>query len=108
MTPGGKLNSVRRNTTEFFVPMSQSADQQNPETSVDEEMDFEAALTELEAVVDTMESGELKLEESLSAFQKGIALARLCQTRLDQAEQTVEALADVEDPDSGEPLPEMD
>ena len=88
--------------------MSRSSDKQAPDASIDPEMDFESALSELEAVVDSMESGEMKLDESLSAFQKGVALARLCQTRLDQAEQTVEALADGEDPDSGEPLPDAD
>ena len=40
---------------------------------------FEASLEKLEAIVETMESGELTLEESLKAFQEGITLTRACQ-----------------------------
>ena len=54
--------------------------------------DFEAALTELEKLVEKMESGEQSLEEALSAFQRGIALTRTCQQGLKEAEQRVEKL----------------
>ena len=39
-----------------------------------------------------MEAGELSLEESLSAFERGIALTRSCQQALQAAEQKVEIL----------------
>jgi exodeoxyribonuclease VII small subunit len=64
---------------------------------------FEEALTELEALVERMESGELSLEESLGAFERGIALTRACQQALQQAEQKVEILTR-NDPDA-EPEP---
>jgi exodeoxyribonuclease VII small subunit len=54
--------------------------------------DFEQSLTELEQLVDSMESGELSLEDSLSAFEKGVKLTRECQTKLSAAEQKVELL----------------
>lgn len=54
--------------------------------------DFEAALTELEKLVEKMESGEQSLEEALAAFQRGIALTRTCQQGLKEAEQRVEKL----------------
>ncbi|MGW8247247.1 MAG: exodeoxyribonuclease VII small subunit [Acidiferrobacterales bacterium] len=54
--------------------------------------DFEAALAELEKLVETMESGEQSLEETLAAFQKGIELTRSCQEGLKAAEQKVEQL----------------
>jgi exodeoxyribonuclease VII small subunit len=54
--------------------------------------DFEAALEELEELVSSMEDGELSLEESLGAFEKGIKLARECQTALKNAEQKVQVL----------------
>lgn len=54
--------------------------------------DFENALEELEALVTAMEQGELSLEESLAAFEKGIKLTRECQTALKQAEQKVQVL----------------
>ena len=54
--------------------------------------DFEQALAELEAVVERLEHGELPLEEALTQFERGIALARSCQDALKQAEQKVEIL----------------
>lgn len=54
--------------------------------------DFEAALAELEKIVERMESGEQSLEEALKSFQRGIELARACQQGLKEAEQRVEKL----------------
>lgn len=54
--------------------------------------DYEAALAELEALVQRMESGDLPLEQSISSYQRGVELARVCQQRLDQAEQQVKVL----------------
>jgi exodeoxyribonuclease VII small subunit len=54
--------------------------------------DFEQALGELEAVVEKLEHGELPLEDALKQFERGIELARSCQTALKQAEQKVEIL----------------
>lgn len=54
--------------------------------------DFERALAELETTVDSLEHGELSLEEALKQFERGVALARECQTALKQAEQKVEIL----------------
>ena len=53
---------------------------------------FEDSLSELEALVESMENGELSLEESLGAFERGIALTRNCQQALQAAEQKVEIL----------------
>ena len=53
---------------------------------------FEEALSELEALVERMESGDLTLEESLAAFEQGISLTRHCQEALQVAEQKVEIL----------------
>ena len=60
----------------------------------DQSYDFEAALEELEALVERMETGELTLEESLSAFERGVALTRQCQTALREAELRVKALTE--------------
>jgi exodeoxyribonuclease VII small subunit len=54
--------------------------------------DFERALAELEATVDALEHGELSLEDALKQFERGVALARECQSALKQAEQKVEIL----------------
>ena len=55
-------------------------------------IDFEEAINELEGLVERMEHGELGLEESLKAFERGIELTRQCQKALDEAEQKVEIL----------------
>jgi len=71
-------------------------------------LDFEAALEELEALVERMETGELSLEESLRAFERGVALTRDCQRALKDAELRVRALTEsggelsLEDIDPGE------
>lgn len=54
--------------------------------------DFEAALAELEKLIEKMESGEQSLEEALQSFQRGIELTRVCQQGLKEAEQRVEQL----------------
>jgi exodeoxyribonuclease VII small subunit len=53
---------------------------------------FESALTELEQVVDRLESGELSLEESLEAFEKGVGLVKYCNQKLNEVEKRVEIL----------------
>lgn len=59
-----------------------------------QEVDFEAALEELEALVERMEEGELSLEESLKTYERGIALSRACQKSLDAAEQRIQILSE--------------
>lgn len=53
---------------------------------------FEQSLQELEELVERMESGDMTLEESLGAFERGIALTRSCERALAAAEQKVEIL----------------
>ncbi len=55
---------------------------------------FEAALEELETLVDRMEAGDMSLDESLKAFERGVTLARQCQGALQAAELRVAALND--------------
>jgi exodeoxyribonuclease VII small subunit len=53
---------------------------------------FEASLNELEQIVGKLERGELKLEESLKLFERGVALARQCRQSLETAELKVKQL----------------
>ncbi len=65
---------------------------------------FEAALRRLEEIVDTLESGELSLEESIKIFEEGVGLTRTCSKQLETAEQKVTTLlAEAE----GTPSPEL-
>lgn len=55
-------------------------------------VDFESALKELESLVEKMERGDIRLEESLQYFERGIELTRHCQLALQEAEQKVQIL----------------
>lgn len=65
---------------------------------------FERSLDELEGLVQRLEKGDLSLDESLKAYERGIALFRNCQSALDHAELRVRLLSDPEDPDSAQPF----
>ena len=58
----------------------------------DDDRPFEEAMTELETLVRRLEDGALPLEESLAAFERGMALARVLGGRLDDVSQRVEVL----------------
>ncbi|NIV77133.1 MAG: exodeoxyribonuclease VII small subunit [Gammaproteobacteria bacterium] len=81
------------------------------ETSSDlpAELDFETALEDLEALVESMEAGEMSLEESLRAFERGIKLTRHCQSALKAAELKVRTLTEADalvELDMDDPPPE--
>ena len=64
------------------------------EDSGAEDINFEAAMAELETLVAQMEDGDLSLDESLKAFERGVMLTRQCQQALSRAELRVQALTD--------------
>jgi exodeoxyribonuclease VII small subunit len=53
---------------------------------------FEDELKDLEAIVGQIDSGELTLEDSIAAFERGVALVRALTKRLDEVERKVELL----------------
>jgi len=53
---------------------------------------FEEALARLEQIVDTLEAGNLPLEDSLKAFEEGVVMARRCAKYLEDAEKRIELL----------------
>jgi exodeoxyribonuclease VII small subunit len=53
---------------------------------------FESALEDLEQVVEQLESGELSLEDSLAAFEKGVGLVKFCNQKLNEVEKKIELL----------------
>ncbi len=67
-------------------------------------IDFEQSLGTLEGLVNRMEQGDMTLEESLQAFESGIALTRECQARLAAAELQVNKLIEVQGNVSLEPF----
>ena len=66
--------------------------------------DFEHSLDELEQLVQRIEKGDLTLDDSLQAFERGVKLYRSCQSALEQAELKVKLLLDPADPDSAVPF----
>lgn len=56
------------------------------------EVTFEQAIGRLEEIVDLLDGGDLTLEESLKLFEEGIALARKCNSQLDEAQGRLEKL----------------
>jgi exodeoxyribonuclease VII small subunit len=61
--------------------------------SKEEDVNFEAAMLELEQLVRQMENGDLSLDESLKAFERGVLLTRQCQKSLAEAELKVKMLS---------------
>jgi exodeoxyribonuclease VII small subunit len=53
---------------------------------------FESALEDLELVVEQLETGELSLEDSLTAFEKGVGLVKFCNQKLSEVEKKIELL----------------
>ena len=89
---------ARKQTSDPALP-ADGADSTSPVS------DFEQSLEQLEALVERMEDGELSLEDSLAAYERGVGLYRRCQQALEQAELRVRLLSDPGQPGNGEPLP---
>lgn len=60
-------------------------------------MDFEKKLKRLEEIVESMEDGELPLENSLKLFEEGVKLTKDCHKQLSEAEQKVRLLLGVDE-----------
>ncbi|MEM9966532.1 MAG: exodeoxyribonuclease VII small subunit [Pseudomonadota bacterium] len=57
-----------------------------------DEMSFETAMSELEAVLAQLERGEVALEESIALYERGAALKARCEAKLKEAEEKVAAI----------------
>ena len=68
------------------------------------ETSFEETLLELEGLVETLEKGELTLDQSLQFFERGIELTRSCKQALEAAEQRVQILTEKGVDDELEPF----
>jgi exodeoxyribonuclease VII small subunit len=84
-----RLSQPTKATPQISPSSSLAGEEQTP---IDLPQDFETALAQLEELGAKMESGVLPLEESLVAYRRGVALTRVCQERLAQAEQQISVL----------------
>ena len=63
-----------------------------PAKKLSPELNFEAAMDRLEAIVEQMESGKMPLEELIVRYEEGMKLVKTCQERLASAEQRIEII----------------
>lgn len=63
---------------------------------------FEELYTELEATIERLEAGNLKLDDSLALYERGMELAKQCSTLLDRAELRIQELGPTA------PIPDQD
>lgn len=63
-----------------------------PNTQPIENMSFEKALGELEEIVRSLESGKAPLEESISAYERGVSLKTYCEKKLAEARLKIEKI----------------
>lgn len=57
-----------------------------------EKMAFETALAELETIVKDLESGKVSLEDSINAYERGMALKSHCEAKLRDAQMKIEKI----------------
>lgn len=62
-----------------------------------EQKTFEESLNELERVAQSLEKGDLSLEQAIAEFEKGMKLSRECSEKLEQAEKRINMLVQTED-----------
>ena len=84
--------------------MSRTPDTDTAATPV---ADFEASLDALEQLVGRMEGGDMSLEDSLAAYERGVGLYRRCQQALEAAELRVRLLTDPQQPETARPFPAL-
>jgi exodeoxyribonuclease VII small subunit len=85
-----------------------SEKRRDPQEQGPDEMTFEAALKRLEDLVGELESGRLSLEDSLSRFEEGMRLSKLCQQKLKGVELRIEKLVAENGGTKARPLDEDD
>lgn len=73
-------------------PKSPKKKATNTAGSEGDDLQFEHAMAELEEVVRKLEGGDVPLEESLAAFEKGVSLVRTLHHRLDDVQEKIEQL----------------
>ncbi len=57
-----------------------------------DDLSFEAALTELEKIVQRLENGDVELEQSIALYERGAALKEHCESKLKDAKLKIEKI----------------
>lgn len=82
----------RRPPTDSTSQPSPSEGSPEPGLESGETPSFEAAVEQLESIVDRLERGDLELEAALESFEQGVALVRRCAGQIEDAERRIEVL----------------
>ena len=69
-----------------------------------DKFNFNKGLSQLEEIINKMESGELSLEDSLKYFEEGVKIHRQCHTALTDAEQRISVLSDTDNYNEEKPF----
>lgn len=56
--------------------------------------DYETAISRLEEITEKLETGDAKLEESISLYTEGLEIARFCDDKLGEAEKKIKIITD--------------
>jgi exodeoxyribonuclease VII small subunit len=83
-----RYHRTDKNSWSFAIPSPSS---KGPSPSIDE-LSFEVALKELEAIVAQLERGEVDLEDSIALYERGQALKTHCDKKLKSAESRLEKI----------------
>jgi exodeoxyribonuclease VII small subunit len=67
------------------------------DTKKEKEIDFKAGIERLEEIIDSLESGEIDLEEALKVFEEGIKISRQLSQKLEKAEKQIRKLVEESD-----------
>ena len=65
-----------------------------------EKMTFEEAIKELEKLVDSLDKGDVSLDEAITAYDRGSQLKDYCQTKLNEAKMKVETIQSTDNIDT--------
>ena len=65
-----------------------------PAAASTEPASYEAALQELEQLIEQIESGQMPLEQMLAGYQRGASLLAFCRSRLDAVQEQIKVLDD--------------
>ena len=76
--------------------MAKTEPETTPQTPVDQ-LSFEDALSELEAIVRDLETGKASLESSIQRYERGVALKQHCEKKLREAQAKIEQISYAED-----------
>ena len=60
------------------------------------EISFDSAMKRLEEIVNSLESGSCPLEESLTLFEEGVKLVKLCNKKLESVEGSIKKLSNID------------